>query len=253
MGTSRQISVQKVLEELRYSALHWPGKTVRLRGNTVQDYLNRPASHSISIAELFHENSNLHPSNVGELLASCTDIGAFKRRVLEEEHRCAVRSRNPPVAVPGALGTLLSALKSQADPSLFYAIEVRVLLEDRLLSWDAPSAMFPSSTEVGGSENASLQRAIRLLAPGLDSRFEAVVFVIGWFARNDILFGPRGYRRTLFEAGSLTQELLRCAATLNVKAAAITEFIDVDLNAVLDLDGVEEGVVAVVPISWDKA
>src|SRR5262249_61608901 len=75
-----------------------------------------------------------------------------------------------------------------------------------------------------------------------------MLFLIGCFARNDVLFGPRGYRRTLLEAGQVTTGLLAEAGRLGLDAVPIFEFTDRDLDAVIEADGIEEGTLVALAI-----
>ena len=88
-----------------------------------------------------------------------------------------------------------------------------------------------------------LNRALSLSPAGASSRHTGC----GWlllaasFARNDVLFGPRGYRRTLMETGRLAEKFAQEAAQRNLTARPIYEFVDRDVDRVIYADGVELG------------
>jgi SagB-type dehydrogenase family enzyme len=69
----------------------------------------------------------------------------------------------------------------------------------------------------------------------------AVVFILtGQFARSHFKYGERGYRFALLEAAHISQNLLLEATALDLGAVAIGGFIDDQINAMLDLDGIDE-------------
>jgi hypothetical protein len=72
--------------------------------------------------------------------------------------------------------------------------------------------------------------------------------VIGNFARNDLLFGARGYRRTLIEAGRVTEKIRELAVALKLGPRLRLEFADRVADEILECDGVEERILAVVEL-----
>lgn len=72
---------------------------------------------------------------------------------------------------------------------------------------------------------------------------DVVVLVSSAFWRARLEHGPRGYRYALQESGHLMQNLLLAARATGVRARPRVEFKDSTLNAMCDLDGVDEAVV----------
>ncbi|HVS07138.1 MAG TPA: SagB/ThcOx family dehydrogenase [Candidatus Dormibacteraeota bacterium] len=68
----------------------------------------------------------------------------------------------------------------------------------------------------------------------------AVVAMTGISAKSRLKYGERGYRFTLFEAGHIAQNLLLTAHSLGLAAFAVGGFVDDELDALLNVDGVEE-------------
>lgn len=69
----------------------------------------------------------------------------------------------------------------------------------------------------------------------------AVVFLVtAVFRRNQIKYGPRGYRLILLDAGHLMQNLLLAATALGLGACSLGGFFDDRLNAFVGADGVDE-------------
>ena len=66
------------------------------------------------------------------------------------------------------------------------------------------------------------------------------------FWRSRFKYGLRGYRFVLLEAGHAVQNLLLCAAGLGIAALPVGGYYDRRLEALLDLDGVDEAVVYLV-------
>ncbi len=75
-------NAKKLMDQVVFSALDWPGKTVRLERNSLEDYCQRPSSSRLSIAELYHENSKLFPAMVAELAAATLDSDGVRLEFL---------------------------------------------------------------------------------------------------------------------------------------------------------------------------
>jgi SagB-type dehydrogenase family enzyme len=72
-----------------------------------------------------------------------------------------------------------------------------------------------------------------------------VIIISAVFQRTLRKYGDRGYRYVLFETGHLAQNIRLLASSMGMACRAVTEFIDDELNEVLDLDGMNESVVYV--------
>ena len=94
----------------------------------------------------------------------------------------------------------------------------------------------------------NLRSALRLTISADALPEGPMLFLIGCFARNDVLFGARGYRRTVLEAGQVTAGLLAEAERLGLDTVPIFEFTDRDLDAVMEADGIEEGALVAIAI-----
>ena len=83
--------------------------------------------------------------------------------------------------------------------------------------------------------------------PGVEAlaRAPAVVFFTGIPLRTVHVHGERGYRETLMAAGRAAQNLWLSARALALCAHCVAEFYDDEVNALLDIDGLDELALAV--------
>jgi SagB-type dehydrogenase family enzyme len=79
--------------------------------------------------------------------------------------------------------------------------------------------------------------------PGLLDGAAAVMLVAAVFGRTRFKYGQRGYRFALLEAGHVVQNVVLAAAALGLPALPLGGFYDAQVDALVDLDGVEESVV----------
>jgi len=205
------------------------------------------ASAEVSIAELYHENSKLYPQMVSTLDAMRVKPDSFRRYFVERRARTVRARAGASMAVDGPWTLLLSEVSKSMKPELFYAVELRLLVGQQLAVHVPITESLQLTKKLSAKELDDLRIALTLIDGLQESlRGDVFLFVVGNFARNDILFGPRGYRRTLLEAGLATQQVLNHAQKLGIRAHARYEFTDHDLDALVEADGTEEGVLAAV-------
>jgi len=96
------------------------------------------------------------------------------------------------------------------------------------------------------------QAADAAFAAFLDQPFldhAAAIFMVGaQFGRTCVKYGERGYRLILLEAGHAMQNLQLAAHAAGLGATALGGFIDDELNALVAMDGPDEGILAAVAI-----
>jgi hypothetical protein len=239
---------QEFFESVVYATLPWPWKTTWLERDSVRDLTGRPASARIAVAELYHENSKLFAQTVGELASTRVDVadvrGLFVRR------RAAALEAATEQPVPPAVRDLLTSIAQSVERDLFYAIELRLALPGVLLLHEPVGDQLITCKAFTEEDVRSLEAA---LAPSrTEARWEALVFVLGSFARNELLFGARGYRHTLIEAGRVIQELVGRATGRGLRVTVLSDFFDRDVDALLEADGVEEGILAVLELGGSE-
>ncbi len=76
----------------------------------------------------------------------------------------------------------------------------------------------------------------------------AVILITAVFQRTTFKYGERGYRFALIEAGHVAQNIDLVAGALHLPAANLGGFFDRELEALLDIDGVEQSLVYAVAL-----
>ena len=84
--------------------------------------------------------------------------------------------------------------------------------------------------------------------PDLIGSAAVVILISAVFERTTFKYGERGYRFALLEAGHVAQNIDLVAAALRLPAANLGGFFDRELEALLELDGVEQSLVYAVAI-----
>ncbi len=244
------MKTSKVFDTLAYSALQWPGKVSRLAADSLQDYVQRSGSPNSSIAELYHVNSKLYASKAAGLLAARTDAQGFRLECMKRAATSSAAANDDEgVVVPPHVQRVLTLSTASLDAEAFYAVEVRAWLGERLLAWEPLNGRFTALKNLGKDDTSLLDAALCIMGQGPRVRPNVTLFLLGWFARNDILLGARGYRRTLLDAGRVLESLLRASHTLAIETDVHTEFTDVDVDRAIEADGVELGTLCVLVLS----
>jgi hypothetical protein len=243
------LTSQKLFDQLLHPPLHWPGKTVLLERNSLLDYQQRSVSGRMSIAEFYHENSKLFPQMIPELTVSHVDMEAFRRRYLEGRSIVARSSGASMLELDPRWRELLDKTAIAVELDTFYAIELRILVGGALGVYDPGLDASYIVKRLSPAETASIQEALRLLAtPGETPLSGPLLFVLGCFGRNDILFGPRGYRRTLLDAGRMTQAVLLQAMRMRIPVRARYDFTERDVDYAMEADGIEQGTLVAIEL-----
>src|SRR6266508_2408593 len=134
-------------------------------------------------------------------------------------------------------------------PELFYAIELRLVTGADVYAYEPAAATFRLVKRLASHQIDELAAALGLMEPAHPSAGNlAYVLVLGCFPRNEILLGPRGYRRTLLEAGRIAAAVVREARRLGRRPAVRYEFDDREVDRLMEVDGVEESVVVAVEL-----
>ena len=242
-----RLSAKTLFNEVTFSSLDLPHKSIRLERDSLQDYCQRPTSAIASIAELYHENTKLFPQMLGDLACTRVDLDEVRREFLK---RRSLSLACPERALTDKYRDLLNALVSSTPSELFYAVELRIAFPSSLVTHEPISGKVYILKEFTPSQWAKLLQAVRLLPTKgrSESSPTGVLLLVCNFARNDLLFGPRAYRRTLIEAGRILQLILEAAEQLCIKTGPRAEFADREIDALIEADGVEEGAVLAIEL-----
>ena len=224
---NRSLDAQSFFEAALYARLPWPGKTTRLERDSIRDLTGRAASAQTAVAELYHENSKLFRARLPELAASDLDVSVVRREFVRR--RATTLASLPSHRPEHLVSELLASVARDVEPELFLG---DVLVEYKRLGADDREDLRAALEPFGGTERAG----------------GPLLFIVASFARNELLFGARGYRRTLLEAGQLANELLMLAERAGMTAGLLFDFDDWKVDAALEADGVEEGTLAVVEL-----
>jgi hypothetical protein len=235
-------TTQSLLEESVRAPVDWPAKTVNLERDSLMDYRQRPMTGDVSVAELYHENSKLNARLLRQLRASKHDVHEFRASFLQRRADAVSRSGLENLEPRNSVRELLHRATSARSDDL-YAVELAVLQDGVFAIHEPRSAALQIVKRLLPAESAALSRAVRLTAPPDLGAFGGIhLFLLANFARNEVLFGARGYRRTLIEAGQVAQRLTESAAQLRLSCWPVYDFADRDIDTALELDGTERSV-----------
>jgi hypothetical protein len=226
---------------------------VELRRTATSDYVFRFAATTPHPAELFHENSRITPhSEQNVVIDEEALVGARKwfygtayRPREDTLDEAAARARGLMVdareLVPRAGGGLLRLLEPDV-PELTYALDFLLLDGDRIYR------LAPGADVLWLERRYAAPRlpAIREALPELEDEDGVLLFVLGVPWRYMALQGPRGYRRTLIEAGRVLQALEDAASRDGSELQVSLDFYDARLDDALRVDGVERATLAAV-------
>jgi SagB-type dehydrogenase family enzyme len=92
----------------------------------------------------------------------------------------------------------------------------------------------------GADRLERFRRAAPSLMAPIAANASATVLVTASFERSRYKYGLRGYRLSLLEAGHVVQNAALTASALGLHALGWVGFVDHELDALLDLDGVTQ-------------
>ena len=233
-------------------------------------------------AELFHEASKLHPALMHRQGAGLVRLGAsaelqamavhaarpnpqLRARPLPSprrtpcslwaalDRRASERDFPGTTLDPARLATLLDAgygrrrngRRTVPSGGALYPLEV--LVAARSVTGLPPGLHRYDPHRHALEEHAlgdpwpELERACPL--PGLLTGGACALLVLAVFGRTRFKYGVRGYRFALLEAGHVAQNIVLAAAALGVPALPWGGYYDAQVDALVDVDGVEESVV----------
>jgi hypothetical protein len=243
-----RLDARRLFDRVNYSSLDWPLKTIRLEPDTVEECNQRIASPRVSVAELYHENSKLFEGVLDRLAATHVDPDEVRREFLERRRSSVAATAPYSFGDPRVIG-LLTAVRDACPIELFYAIDLRVCEAGRLCWHEPMSDACFLIKELTEERHLRFRSAVVPRRPR-DARDGVAVVLVGNLARNDLLYGARGYRRTLLEAGRIAETVVRQASLHGAASGVWFEFVDRQVDACLECDGVEEAALAIIEVEW---
>jgi len=244
------LTPQQFFNEVLLSSLFWPNKTVRLERHSTIDYRHRSLSSQISISELYHENSKLFPQMLPQLTATVSQTDAIRDEFVRRRAIVVAASGTEPFPLEPSYRELVIEISRTTPKELFYAVDIRVVAGGLAAVFEPINRAFQVVKRFTDEEMGILRRGIKLLSSSDSLANDTpLILVLGSFARNELLLGSRGYRRTLLDAGRVVQEIFRTAERFGVEIHPIYEFIDRDLDQAMDADGVEQGTLMVLELN----
>lgn len=244
----RQLSPQRFLNSVLFCSIDDPWKTVRLERNVVTDYCLRPMSLEPSLAELYHENSKLWPQAIAERPTLEVPLGAFREQYIQRRRAVLDTMQFSSLDLPSLHHRAVSVGGRAVDRDVWYAVELRAVFKGLLGEYDPLSETFRVVKELTANEldrlRAGLNSVEQVAVKG--PRDCLLLLVIGSFARNEVLYGIRGYRRTLIEAGRLIESVLEHAEEVGLAGKVLYDFMDREVDSVMEADGTEQGTLAAI-------
>jgi hypothetical protein len=246
----RGLSPQRFLNSVLFSSLDDPWKTVRLERNVLTDYCQRPVSLKPSLAEFYHENSKLCAQALAERPHLDVPLDVFRQEFIQRRRAVLETMQFSTLDLPVLHDEAVAVAGRTVGRDVWYAIELRALFEGLLGDYEPLSSSFRVVKELAADDTEKLLSSVNPLGPttvGRPSEY-SLLLVIGSFARNEALYGIRGYRRTLIEAGRLIESLLETANELGLAADVSYDFIDSEVDRVMEADGTEQGTLAAISL-----
>jgi hypothetical protein len=250
---AQPVTAQAIFEDVLTGELHWPGRTVRLERDSILDYRHRHASANISVAEFYHENSKLFPRMLPEIAVSPADARRLRATFVARRAQVARIQACPEMRLDQRYHSWLSGVAAALRPEDFYAVDVRIVADGLIAVLEPVTVSLMVVKHLTDGALQDLQEGIALLGSvePLPTGSAPLALLTGSFARNEILLGPRGYRRTLLDAGRMAQEMLRQARPLGISAQLVCEFADQRVDEAADMDGIEQGTLMALQLKGD--
>lgn len=248
------IGERKLLEEGLFPSPH----SIDLERTVISDFMHRFTACEPHVAELYHENSKLSPSSTlavpvdGRKLeevrewyfSTAYDIGED-----EVDPENAADFRWTLTDLPGELPSLLEPFsRSGSLTNLLYAVDLLVLHNRRLVRLVARSRYLWVERTLTEDDLGELEGALITLDARTLGSTDSFLFLVACPWRYMAVFGPRGYRHTLFDCGRLLSYFEGRARRGDIDLAVAEDFYDWKLDGFLGADGVERSTVAVLAI-----
>jgi hypothetical protein len=236
--------------------------SIDLERSTESDYLYRLSSNTPHPAELFHENSKLTPFSTLTIPSDDQKLQEIRKwffstaySMKEEDINQAEahRFRSKISELPASLVNLLMTF-TQPGPvtNLLFALDLLLLQNQRLFRIVAESDYLFIERDVKASNVQDFKSAVIDMPRVELDRFASFLFMVVCPWRYMMLYGPRGYRHTLLDAGRLLAYLENAAQQHKLRLVVNQNFYDSQVDRFLFMDGVERSTLAVLAIKEEE-
>ncbi len=231
--------------------------SIELTRDPALDYFQRFLTSTRHVSELFHENTKISFHSTVNVLMDEDELAATRNWFYATAYRPQEADIDlekaeaggivkPIHSLAGPLGEFLGRLSEPDLGELRYALDLLVLIDGRLYHLAPGSPFLWLERLILPHEQQLLPALLPTLHAQPPGKAETYLFVVAAPWRYMVIQGPRGYRRTLMDAGGLLQHVARIGLDLNLSTASTVDFYDARLDGLLRLDGVERSALAVI-------
>ena len=237
--------------------------SIDLSHSAASDYLYRQVRAKPHVAELYHENSKLSPHATLQIPSDTSMLEWVRRWFFETAYRVDEETlvangsglRFPYEKLPKWLqGPLNPFSKPGSLTDLLYAADLLVLHDGMLVRIVPESDYLWIEREV--KNEATLLPDLFWRSPSVSiEECSTMLIAIACPWRYMLLYGPRGYRHTLLDIGRLLGYFQHQYESHGYPVTVHQDFLDAKADELVQADGVERSVYAVLtfsPINADK-
>ena len=231
--------------------------SIDLSHSAASDYLYRQVRAKPHVAELYHENSKLTPHSTLQIPSDISMLEQVRRWFFETAYRVDEETlvanssglRIPYDQLPDWLqGPLHLFSKPGSLTDLLYAADLLVL-HDGVLVRIVPELDYLWVEREVKNEATLLPDLFWRSPPVRLEEYSTMLIVIACPWRYMVIYGPRGYRHTLLDIGRLLGYLQHQYASSGYPATVHQDFLDTKADELVQADGVERSVYALLTFS----
>ncbi len=222
------------------------------------DFNHRVGAAQPQIAELFQENTKLIPFATLQVPSNLSDFYEAQRWFFTTPYRMREGDIEPgqeqvvyhtPDTIHPGLAELLRPFSS-ANPltEQLFAVDLFVLYGDQVLRQVPNYERLWIERRLHQQEQQFFRSALLNVSREVYQDTQVFLVLAGAAWRYMMFFGPRGYRRMLYDAGSVATSLQQRAQDLNLNPSICFDFYDTRVNQMLMLDGTERSALIIMPL-----
>jgi len=232
--------------------------SIELGKNVINDFLYRNISKYSNIAELYQENSKWNEYIIECFITENEIVKEVKRwyltttcKLKEEDidYKEAKEIFKDINSFPKELKNLFeNLLKESEEMELLYDVDILLLYKNNLYRCIPLSKYFILEKKMDERAISLLKNSIVDEATKYLDKSLGIFFIVGVPWRNMIFYGQRGYKNMFLQAGKLVYYISVTGSNNGLKILNFPNFYDNQVNRVLNLDGVENFVLTILPI-----